>query len=186
MQRITWYGLLAVVALGASIAGRAQTPQAQAPQPKVREIATIPGVNVGEAVRMPNRRVVIYTTGRSIFAYDLASKRSILVTSGFDGELTISRAGDRVAYDHDSEDRKSGFIWSIPINPTTGAAAGSAQRVSMREGDEASFSPDGKLLAFEAFEGSPHTKHLLSLDRFTTMAVRASASTSTVPTCVSW
>ncbi len=71
--------------------------------------------------------------------------------------------GDRIAYDHDSEDRKSGFIWSIPINPTTGAATGPAQRVSVREGDESSFSPDGKLLAFEAFEGSPHTKHLLAV-----------------------
>ena len=56
MQRITWYLLLAVGVLVAPIAGRAQAPKAQAPQAKVREIATIPDVDVGAAERMPNGR----------------------------------------------------------------------------------------------------------------------------------
>ena len=156
MQRITWYSLLVVTALVAPIAGRAQTPPTQTPQPKVREIATIPGVSVKNTHRMPNGRVVLYAVGDGIFAYDLASKRSRLVTRGFDGELGMSPAGDRVAYDHESS-----FIWSTPIDPTTGAATGPAQRVTVREGDEPSFSPDGKLIAFEGFGG--RTTNLLAV-----------------------
>ena len=156
MQRITWYSLLVVTALVDPIAGRAQTPPTQTPQPKVREIATIPGVAVNNTHRMPNGRVVLYAVEDGIFAYDLASKRSRLVTRGFDGELGMSPAGDRVAYDHESS-----FIWSTPIDPTTGAATGPAQRVTVREGDEATFSPDGKLIAFEGFGG--RTKNLLAV-----------------------
>jgi dipeptidyl aminopeptidase/acylaminoacyl peptidase len=39
-------------------------------------------------------------------------------------------------------------IWSIPINPATGAATGPAQRVSLGSGGTPSFSPDGKSIAF--------------------------------------
>ena len=175
MQRITCYLLLAVGALVAPIVGRAQAPkaqapQAQAPQPKVREIATIPGVDVRDAIRMPNGRVILYGryengTG-AIFAYDLPSKRSTLVTRGYDGEMSMSRAGDRIAYESKSEDGKIDLIWSIPINPTTGVATGPAQRVSKGEGVEASLSPDGKLIAYEAHENrtGPQTyRHLLAV-----------------------
>jgi dipeptidyl aminopeptidase/acylaminoacyl peptidase len=162
MQRITWYALLAVVALVAPIAGRAQAPKTLPPQPKIREIATISGVAATEAVRLPNGRVIVYATRQgnqahaaddSIFAYDLASKRSTLVTRGFSGELAMSRQGDRLAFDHDVEGSKIEAIWSIPINPATGAATGPAQRVSLGSGGTPSFSPDGKLIAFVPYAG---------------------------------
>jgi hypothetical protein len=141
-----WYGLLAVAALTAPIGGQAQAPKTT--QPKIREIATIPGVDAREAVQLPNGRILLYAAGANIFAYDLASKRSTLVTSGFDGELAISRNGDRIAFDHYVEESKFAVIWSVPINPTTGTAAGPAQRISLGPGGTPSFSPDGKLIAF--------------------------------------
>ena len=153
MQTLRWYRLLTVCVVAAPIASLAQTPQ-----PRVRELATMPGIEIREAVRMPNGRVILYATydsvTGSIFAYDVASKRSTLVTRGFDGNLSLSRAGDRIAYDHESEDRKDDFIWSIPIDPTTGAAAGPAQRVTMGKGNTPSISPDGKLIAFEGHRSS--------------------------------
>ena len=147
MRRITWYRLLAAVALVAPLAGGAQGPQ-----PTVREIASIAGVDVGEVVRHPNGRVLFYTVRDSIFAYDLAAKHRSLVTSGFDGNLSVSRAGDRIAYAHESEDGKDDFIWAMRIDPGSGTAVGPAQRVSTSKGVRPSFSPDGKSIAFAAYD----------------------------------
>lgn len=150
MQRIMWYALLAGVALVAPIDGQMKTPQS--PQPKTREIATIPGIGAREAVWLPNGRVFIYAADdadKSVFAYDLASKRSTLVARGFYGELAISRKGDRIVFDHFDEGSKREVIWSVPINPATGAAAGPAQRASLSPGGNPSLSPDGTLIAFE-------------------------------------
>jgi Tol biopolymer transport system component len=148
MKRIAWYPLLAAGALLAPLGWRAQ-----APQPAVREIATFPGIDVAEIIRMPNGKVLVYgtyeATSGAIYAYELASKRRTLVARGFDGNLSMTRAGDRIAYDHEAEDGKSDdAVWSIPINPATGAPAGRAQRVTVGEGIRAIFSPDGKSLSF--------------------------------------
>lgn len=121
MQRITWYGLLAIVALAAPIGGQAQAPQS--PQPKIGEIAKLPGVDAREAVRLPNGRVVLYAAGDSIFAHDLASNHSTLVTRGFNGELAMSRKGDRIAFDH-ALDEKIEVIWSIPITSANSISSG--------------------------------------------------------------
>ena len=147
MQRITCYLLLAVGALVAPIAGRAQVPRTQAPQPKVRQIATIPRVDVGAAERMPNGRVIIYNVGDSLMAYDLGTKRSTLITRDAPGnEFSISPTGDRIAWGHQTQ-----LIWSMPLDAQTGTAAGPAQRVSLSQGDTPSLSPDGKLIAFARF-----------------------------------
>lgn len=145
MQRITWVRLLAAGALAAPLAGRAQ-----APQPKVREIATMPGVAVDEFVRLPNGRVLLYTTRDSILAYDLSTKHTTLVATGFYELLRVSRAGDRIVYCRRADVRGGEVIWSMPIDPRTGAAAGTAQRVSLSGGDYPSISPDGRTVAFSS------------------------------------
>lgn len=123
----------------------------QVPHPKIREMATIPGAAVDEAVRLPNGRVVLYTVGDTIMAYDPTAKRGTLVTRGFDEELAISRTGDRIAYvAHESEDVTMNGIWVMPINRRTGFAVGRAQRISTSAGNSPIFSPDGKLVAFSA------------------------------------
>lgn len=145
---------------------------AQSPQPKIRKIASIPGadiegvvrlengrlprgngvtsysVDIDEAVRLPNGTVVLYTVGDCIIAYDLKTKRSMLVTLGFDNSLSISRSGNRIAFGRGSDDATTGYIWTMPIDPKTGLAAGPAKRVSRSAGDCPSISPDGNLIAF--------------------------------------
>jgi len=161
MQRITWYGLLAVVALGASIVGLAQTPQAQAPQAKVRELATIEG-DVSGFVRLPSGRTLVYSSVMdgndtysprvedSTFAYDIATKRRTLLGTNMLPE-SVSPLGDRLAFRRSSEDRTGQFLWTMPIDPQTGIATGQAQRVSLRPTERgANFSSDGKMLAFPA------------------------------------
>jgi Tol biopolymer transport system component len=142
------------MALMASTAARAQLPQ-----PVIREITAIPGVAVDEAIQMPNGRVVLYTVRDSIFAWDIRTRHAALVTVGFDGELTISRAGDRIAYA--SPSGTSDMINVLSIDPGSGAARGTAQRVSALTGDYPRFSPDGKQIAFAADRDSRHILDLV-------------------------
>ena len=149
MQRITWYALLAVVALMAPIAGRAQAPQAQVPQAKVRELATIEG-DVSRFVRLPSGRALIYKVDDSTFAYDVATKHRTLLGTDM-SPASVSPLGDRLAFTRTSEDRTAHFMWTMPIDPRTGTATGPAQRVSLRSTHgNAMFSPDGRTLAISA------------------------------------
>jgi WD40-like Beta Propeller Repeat len=146
MQRVTSYLLLTLGALAAPIVSGAQAPPAN-----VRKIATLTGVDLNQAILMPNGRVILYAEegGDSVVAYDLTTRRSTLVTHGWWPELAITRAGDRIAYGHPAEDGKTSHIWTLPIDPATGTAVGPAREVTKGLGHTASFSPDGKFLAFE-------------------------------------
>ena len=130
------------------------TARAQLPQPTVRELTVIPGVAVDEAVRMPNGQIILYTVRDSIFAWDIRSRHVMLVTTGFDGELTIARAGDRIAYA--TPFGTSDAINVLSIDPNSGAARGAAKRISALTGDYPSFSPNGKQIAFAADRDSRH------------------------------
>src|SRR3989304_5846433 len=96
MRHITRYRLLAIGIVGVlstSITGRAQAPQARAPQATVRELATIEGDTNG-FVRLPSGRTLIYRSvtdggpvsssrgGVSTFTYVIATKgRALLGTN---------------------------------------------------------------------------------------------------------
>lgn len=168
MQRVPWYGVLAVVALVAPIAGRAQAPQARLPQATVRELATIEGA-VSGFVRLPSGRALIYTAlsdgasanrpraEDSTFTYDIATKQRTLLGTNMLPE-SVSPQGDRLAFIRSSEDRRGTFLWTTPIDPQTGVTTGQSQRVTLRPTDgRALFSPDGKMLVFSAGPGSDGT-----------------------------
>lgn len=153
MQTIRWTSLLALGMLVVPAAGRAQAAAPKGPQPKITEIATIPGVRVSDARKMPNGRVIIYVVGDSILAYDRTTRKSILITRGFELYLSMSPRGDRIVYFR-SEKGTSTMPWTIALDPETGAPAGVAQRVSTRGGDSPGLSPDGKLLTYFANFGT--------------------------------
>ncbi len=162
MRYITWYRLLAAGVAGVllpSIAGWAQAPKTPAPQATVRELAAIEG-NVWEWVLLPSRGALIYTSDtssspldnadNSTFIYDVATKRRTLLGSNM-LQHSVSPQGDRLAFSRSSEDGSGNLVWTMPIDPKTGAATGSAQRVSLRPTRRRPvFSPDGTMLAFTA------------------------------------
>jgi Tol biopolymer transport system component len=149
MRQITWFRLVAVGVLFTSIAGWAQAPQAQTPQATVRELATIEG-DVNGFVALPSGRALIYSIrDDSTYAYDVATKRRTLLGTNIDPSA-VSPLGDRLAFFRSSEDRTGSFLWTMPIDPQTAVATGPAQRVSLRPGRNARFSPDGKMVAFTA------------------------------------
>ena len=163
MQRFTCYRLLAVAVLSTTIAGQTQAPRSPVPEAKVRELATIEGMVNGYPVLLPSGRALIYTpladgatmnyprVGDSTFVYNIATKRSTLLgTNMLAG--SVSPQGDRLAFDRTAEDGTGSFLWTMPIDPQTGVATGPPQRVSLpaKNGVSAKFSPDGKMLTFNA------------------------------------
>jgi dipeptidyl aminopeptidase/acylaminoacyl peptidase len=151
MRHVTGYRLLAAGVVGLllpSSAGRAQAPQAQVPQATVRELAVIDG-RPSDFVRLPGGRTLIYSVDNSTYAYDIATKRRTPLGTNM-GPAAVSPPGDRLAFLRSSEDRTGNFLWTMPIDPLSGIATGQAQRVSLRPGRNAIFSPDGKMLAFSA------------------------------------
>ena len=150
MQRITWYALLAVVALVVPVGGQTPSQQQQMPRANVRELATIEG-QVWEWVLLPSRRTLIYQgEDDRTFAYDIATgRRTLLGTNMEPGG--VSPQGDRFAFNRTAEGGTEGFVWTVPIDPRTGLATGDAQRVSLRPTTgRAKFSPDGRMLVFRA------------------------------------
>jgi hypothetical protein len=114
---IVWMSaiVLAVGVLFTSIAGRAQTPGAQLPQAKVRELATLDGDVNGDPVLLPSGRALIYTpltdgatqnlprVVDSTFAYEIATKHRMLLWTNM-LTLSVSPRGDRLAFARSSED----------------------------------------------------------------------------------
>ena len=153
MKKTTLPILLAALALGPELISQQL--------PHVRELGKLPGLTVDErpnrVVGMPNGRVVLYATDTTLFAYDVATSRSTLISRGMHAGLAISPRGDRIAWNRGAEPPQvGGRIWSMPIDPRTGIPTGPAGMVTTIRGNGARFSPDGKLIAF--ISGTPDPK----------------------------
>jgi len=132
---------IACVALGTAGLAVYQT------QLPVTPVTTLRGKGVAPAVG--TTRLYVTDADSTLWMYDRATKRTALVSRrGEFWDLTVSPTGDRIAFFRMSEDQSSWHIWSMPLDPKTGLAAGPARRASMSQGDVPSFSPDGKLIAF--------------------------------------
>jgi Tol biopolymer transport system component len=121
---------------------------AGAQKPVLREVASLPGVEVWDFAPMPNGRVVYYITNDTLYAYDVTAKKASFVGRGEFDDFSVSRQGDRIVFDRENEDATASHIWTLPVDPATGLARGTAQRVSMSPGHEPRFSPDGRMIAF--------------------------------------
>ena len=132
----------------------------QHPSPHLRPVGELPGLSIDERpnviARMPNDRIVFYATDTALYAYDLAARKSAVVARGSFGGLAVSPAGDRLAWHRAAEPPAVGrLVWSMTINPRTGASTGAEAMVSTIHGNTPRFSPDGKLIAFESGSSNP-------------------------------
>jgi dipeptidyl aminopeptidase/acylaminoacyl peptidase len=193
MQRITWYALLAVVALVVPVGGQTPSQQQQMPRASVREIASIQGERFNSWVLLPDGRTLIYssTTTRNAsswqpratdttFAYDIATKRRTLLGTNM-LPTDVSPMGDRLAFTRTLEDGTGRVVWTMPIDPRTGLATGPAQRVSLRSDDVwPRFSPDGRTIAFVSFDGT--LRNLIVVPA----AGGSERAVATYPSSISW
>ncbi len=158
MRRIL--SLLALALTGASVA---LVPVQQ--QPQVRTVGHLDmgmyrstprgaaAVQFGPAVS-PNGRFLAITTRDSLLVMEVASGRHWTLLRGTTGGrnefeyVDWSPKGDMLSFDRGDDERKTDFIWTLPIDQNTGRATGEAQRVSTTDGDLSAISPDGEWIAF--------------------------------------
>jgi Tol biopolymer transport system component len=104
----------------------------------------------------PGGKLLYYGTRSALRVFDRERKTTRDVVKGEFRYIAASRSGDQLVLLRPAEDAKPNdrnaplFIWTVPVNPTTGAATGEARRVSVIPAEAATFSPDGKQIAFIA------------------------------------
>ena len=144
--------LLAIVP--ASLAAQVPaSPPGQSPAPvQTRLTDALPAdVRVTQLVLTPDARRVYYgDSARAIWMYDRADKRSVRLADGEAWDLTVSPAGNALAFKRTSPGSADQYVWVVPLDTRSGVATGPARRVSDRQGDTPSISTDGKWLAFAA------------------------------------
>ena len=107
----------------------------------IGELATGELQNVAPALN--GRRIYYGTETDELWLYDVASKRSTkIATDVFLSPTSVSAQGNRIAF------TRGLAIWTMPLDPRTGLAAGPARRASVGNGGEPSLSPDGEWIAF--------------------------------------
>ena len=123
------------------------TAAAQSSLPATR-IRTIVAARVGDPQLSPDRQHVYYVVDTtSLMMYDrVTGKETRLASAG--GLSDLTRAGDRLVYGRNDETGDGSYLWTLAVDPRTGLATEAPRRVTMTKGDNASFSPDGKRIAF--------------------------------------
>jgi len=146
--------LTALVA--ASIVGgwalAAQSPAgAPAASRETRELLDVlpAGTKAGQFVLTADgQRTFFVNDAGEAWLYDRTKKTNARVAAGPLWDLSVSPKSDVLAYTKGGDRRGDQFVWSLALDPATGLARGSEQRLSTNQGDVPSISPDAKLVAF--------------------------------------
>jgi len=143
MSRLSRLAALAALSLNAGVVA-AQRSASFTP------IALLPvDASVDEyAVTGDGNRVYYSTAKGEIMLYDRKLAKTTRISEGGDlWDVTVARNGSVVAFTKNGE-RRDEYVWTIPLDPTTGLATGPQRRASMIPGDSPSLSQDGRMLAF--------------------------------------
>ncbi len=142
----------AVLLAIASASLAAQTPAPAPPPQQTRLTDVLPGdVRVTQMVLTPDARRVYYgDSARAIWMYDRADKRNVRLADGEAWDLTVSPAGNALAFKRTTAGSADQHVWVVPLDARTGVATGAVRLASERQGDTPAISVDGKWLAFAA------------------------------------
>ena len=135
-----------LTALAALLCALPATAQQVVPHRVIAEPGDMAGIWVAES---PNGRFLLLVSSQedSLMIFDKQTQRRWSL--GARGNIGVfSPQGDRIAFVLAEQDKT--HVWTLPIDPATGRAAGHAQRVTLTPGANVpSFSPDGRTIAFQ-------------------------------------
>src|SRR4051812_24213529 len=123
-------------------------------QPAIKRVSllTVRG-RIADAVSAPgSTRIYYLDAGDTIWLFDRALLKRTWVTH-LPGvrSLAVSRSGVRLAFARQDEKGDS-YIWTMPLDRSTGLAAGAASSMPQIKGASPAFSADGRRLAYVAFD----------------------------------
>ena len=122
-----------------------------APKPKATLLFTMKTKGVGDIAASRDGRRLYWQDSTQLYVYDRATRRSSRVLDDVKAArpgIAVSPAGDRLAFTRTTEGGGDQQLWSVPLDPTSGLAAGAPRRVSVLFAYAPAFSPDGKSIAF--------------------------------------
>ena len=102
----------------------------------------------------PNGQLISMLVGKEFRVLHVASKRSWKIADSQLDDVAWSPKSDRLVWSRVGDKNSEEFLWTIAINPATGAPIGSAQRISVGPGSSPSISVDGKWVAYQAGDRS--------------------------------
>ncbi len=97
-----------------------------------------------------------YNAGDKLWLYDRTTRRATVITDG-GGNVDLSPKNDRITFHRRDQSVGLGIVYTVPLDPRTGDATGPARRVALSHGDQPRFSPDGKWIAFSAYDSAAAT-----------------------------
>ena len=143
MSRLSRFAALAALVLNAVVVA-AQRPGSFTP------LSLLPAdASVSEfAVTGDGNRVYYSTAKGEVMLYDRKASKTTRISDGGDiWDITVARDGSQIAFTKNGEN-KDEYIWTIPLDATTGLPTGPQRRASMMPGDTPALSHNGRMLAF--------------------------------------
>lgn len=142
--------VVAVVAVAVFLPRAAGSQSGPPRQTRLNDVVPA-GVRTTQLALTPDARRAYYgDSARAIWLYDRTDKRNVRLTTGEASDLTMSPAGDAIAYVKNAPGTADRYVWVLSLDPRTGLARGAERRVSALQGDTPAISPDGKWVAFAA------------------------------------
>jgi len=126
------------------VGSRAQGPET------FRTIASFTDERIGDPHVSPDGRLILIGSRSQLRVLDVATQRTSKIADGGGWDFAWSATMDRIAWVRGDADGKGQYVWTMPVDPKTGASRGPAQRVTMGLSDYPAISPDGKWIAFQA------------------------------------
>ena len=156
--------VLAGFAVGVCVT-TAQTLSAQAPKQVTPPWAPAPveelPLRITDSIAAPGFWViptsvpgrVYYHANNEIWLYDRVTRKSTVVADGC-CNTDLSPKNDRLVFLRGDKPVGLTIIYTMPVDPKTGLPAGPARRLALSHGDQPRFSPDGKWIAFCAYDSA--------------------------------
>lgn len=137
---------LVVLAAASALLGSTARAQQPAPLPIFYKLGQVEAFN--DVVVSPNGRLVLRVMDSGVDVVATATGRVVHLSDGSAGDAAWGASGDRIVWSRWEGEPRLPTVWTVAVDPLTGARTGNPQRVSIGIGHTPTLSFDGKLIAY--------------------------------------